>query len=720
MMNNKPTKKIALFGHSPYFGGAESAFVNLVKLVIAAGHEPIVFLPESKKSELGDVFKAMNVTVDLFERRSIFGNTSNALLELSNRNLDKLVDVLASHACDVVISNSSTFVEGVLAAEKLGLPHIWSIHEMQQKNPEQPRGGLADGAFAQWFAALSDHQLFCSAATRDAHTLDLPAQPKSTVLPPFLDTPVDSTRRRSSTASDDSVNLMFVGAPTVRKNPVFAIEVLAALRARGRDVQLNFLGGRRDHTGLVEGLLKRRGLKPYVHFLGKVADPYAYFSGKAINFICAKSEPFGLTVPEALSRGIPVIAPNFDGPSETLDERCQFDLGNLDQCVRLIERVVDGYEQASQDALANYKRWQHRFTMTHQTELVRQAIDDAVTNYRPKLLPLELTPMYLQQAVTPDVLTRASVIESIKVVTGKLTDWISAEVDKEQRADGSAVGADVKAFDVVPYQPSKQMDALYRSGLSFAVELAANYSSDARLKMAAFILVRLCTERTRLGRNLKVLAVGDGIGSDSIRLAGAGFDVDYMDYEASVTSRVAMENFRKFSQASHEGAGKLRVLNRDEIETGHYDAVISLEVIEHVEQPQEFLDFLNVQLKPEGVLFLSDCFAGITSYWQTHLLSNERLSGLIPLMAAHSGLAFDGFNQAPLCKPYVFKKSDLKTRDLATSVLLDGDVMSMLVQEQTKLVKPRIRKIDKVAYIFKRLLINVRGYYARQRLAASR
>ncbi|MEY4029317.1 MAG: Mycolic acid cyclopropane synthetase, partial [Bacteroidota bacterium] len=122
-----------------------------------------------------------------------------------------------------------------------------------------------------------------------------------------------------------------------------------------------------------------------------------------------------------------------------------------------------------------------------------------------------------------------------------------------------------------------------------------------------------------------------------------------------------MENFKKFNQTDRADLGRLRVLNRNEIDTGHYDAMISLEVIEHVEQPQDFLDFLNAQLKPEGLLFLSDCFAGITSYWQTHLLSNERLSGMIPLMAAQSGFAFEGYNKTPLCKPYVFKKSDLTT-----------------------------------------------------------
>ncbi len=712
------SKKIALFSHSAFLGGAETALENLVKLLMFLGHKPIVFLPQAKNPELTAVFKELGVTVERFDRNSIFGNTANALLGLSDANFEKLKVVVKSHDCDLVLSNSSSFIDGAMVAAQLGLPHIWSVHEMQEKNPEQQRGGLAEGAFARWFAAMSDHLLFCSLSTQDHHIASLSVKPDCTVIPPFLHVPHSEPKSHTVHVHDGRVNLMFIGAPTVRKNPVFAIEVVAALRARGRNVNLYFFGGRRDQTGLVEKLLIRRGLKKHVHFLGKVDDPYVYFSGKSINFICSKSEPFGLTVPEALSRGIPVVASSSDGPSETLDVSCQYELNNIDQCVRLIECVIDDYDNMSVLAKDNYAKLQSGFTIDHQAVLLQKAMDSAFANHKPKILPYELTPKALRHALWPEVLSQSSVIQSISTVTGKQVEWVVQSVADEKHMEGVSVGSDMKTFDVVPYQPSKQMDELYRSGVSFALELAANYNDDARLKMAAFIMVRLCTERTRLGRNLKVLAVGDGIGSDSIRLAGAGFDVDYMDYEASVTSRVAQENFKKFKNGAGSQAGELRVLNRDEIDTANYDAVISLEVIEHVEHPQEFLDFLNLQLKPEGLLFLSDCFSGIKLYWQTHLLSNERLSGLMPVMAAQSGFAFEGFNQEPLCKPYVFKKSKHTTSQLVTAALTDGEVMSMLVQEQTKLVKSKLRNVDKIVQIFKRMKMHWRGYWIRKMLTA--
>ncbi len=43
MLNQASSKKIALFSHSSYTGGAETAFINLIKLVILSGHEDIVF-----------------------------------------------------------------------------------------------------------------------------------------------------------------------------------------------------------------------------------------------------------------------------------------------------------------------------------------------------------------------------------------------------------------------------------------------------------------------------------------------------------------------------------------------------------------------------------------------------------------------------------------------------------------------------------------------------
>ena len=723
MFKRVPSKRIALFSHSSYTGGAESAFLNLIHLVRLAGHEVVVFLPKVKKSKKTDLIRiisSLNVHIDFFERRLIYPNTASALLDLSCKDNLSLIDSLKRHKCELVISNSSSFLEGALVAESLKLPHIWSIHEIQEKNPEQVKGALSSGALAHWFASMSDHLIFCSYATQKSHIANCVVHQNSTVLSPFMSDIgflEASVAPNSGISKNNRLNLMFIGAPTVRKNPLLAIEILAALRARGNNACLYFIGNRRDGTGLVESLLRRRNLKPYVFFLGKQRDPYRFFTGKSINLICSKSEPFGLTVPESLSRGIPVIAPNFDGPSETLQSSYQYDLDNIDQCVRLIEHVARNYQQVSNDALENYKLLQPQFTKTYQLELICKAIDDAVSNYKPKTRPFELCPKALYNSLFPDVLRKESVIENISIVTGKSVEWVSSKVTEEQRCVGSAVNADMHYFDVVPYQSSNHMNNLYSSGTGFAMELAATYADPERIDMAAFILVRLCTERTRIGHNLKVLAVGDGIGSDSIRLASAGFDVDYMDYDTSVTSKVALQNFIKFKKNSDTESGNVRVLSHQDLANGSYDAVISLEVIEHVESPLNFLEFLNSQLKLDGLLFLSDCFAGINLHWQTHLLKNERLSGLSPMLAAQCGFELDGINLWPYCKPYVFKKSDLTTKQLITNILANDSCLSIFVQEQSRYVKLKMRNKDKVMAILRRLVMSLRGLFARLQLS---
>jgi glycosyltransferase involved in cell wall biosynthesis/2-polyprenyl-3-methyl-5-hydroxy-6-metoxy-1,4-benzoquinol methylase len=711
--------KIALFSHSAHLGGAETALLNLAKLIKTAGHGLVVFIPKSKKPQLIGSLKASGAEIDFFSRTTVYGNTSKALSGFSTNDHAELERALISHQPDLVISNSSSFLDAALVSANLNLPHIWSIHEIQHRNPEQPKGGLAAGTFSRWFAALSDHLIFCSASTREAHESELLDKPRSTVLSPFLEIPVaaGAPAHRRTNGVREQVDLMFIGAPTERKNPVFAVEVTAALRARGRDVQLNFIGGRRDQTGLLDGLLRRRGLKSNVNFLGKVVDPYRYFSEGSINLICAKSEPFGLTVPESLIRGIPVLAPNRDGPSELLDSGFLFEPESIEHCIRLIERTVDQYEKSSEMARNIYERWRYRFTLDHQIDLVNAAIAHALSDFKPKTIPFELSKSALDKSIKPDALKLDRIIQSIAIVSDQSETQVALLVQAERDSPGCAVASDITRFDVVPHQASGQMNELYRSGSSFAIELAASYDDPARLEMAAFILLRLCTERSRLGVNLKILAVGDGIGSDSIRLASAGFDVDYMDYDTSITARTAAEMFVQLKVGNEPGMMAPRLRNGSEIEAGTYDAIISLEVIEHVENPREFLEFLNKQLKPTGLLFISECFAGIKPYWQTHLLNNERFAGLLPILAANCGLEFQGINQAPMGKPFVFQKSESPQTELIESVLQDETLMALLVYEQARLIRPKTRNVDKLVYAFKRLIINLRGNLARQKIA---
>ncbi|QTN31330.1 methyltransferase domain-containing protein [Akkermansiaceae bacterium] len=93
-----------------------------------------------------------------------------------------------------------------------------------------------------------------------------------------------------------------------------------------------------------------------------------------------------------------------------------------------------------------------------------------------------------------------------------------------------------------------------------------------------------------------LLELGSGSGALSLRLAELGFRVTAVDYVA--------ENFR----ASHDNIDfKQADLNADlpESEREAYDAVVAVEIIEHLENTRHFTRLLKSALKPGGFLMIT-------------------------------------------------------------------------------------------------------------------
>ncbi len=173
------------------------------------------------------------------------------------------------------------------------------------------------------------------------------------------------------------------------------------------------------------------------------------------------------------------------------------------------------------------------------------------------------------------------------------------------------------------------------------------------------------------------MALGDGIGIDAIRLASAGFSVDYMDYDSSNMSKIASFNFLSSKKISSIDLD-ICIINNV---TQKYDAVVCLEVIEHVSSPFDFSESICNYLKDDGLLFISECFNGIENRWPTHLYTNERYSGLLPfILLKHFKLM--NFNQQPFGKPFVFAKSLNNELSDALELLLHRITMISLVNNQ--------------------------------------
>ncbi|MBP0494727.1 bifunctional 2-polyprenyl-6-hydroxyphenol methylase/3-demethylubiquinol 3-O-methyltransferase UbiG [Roseomonas indoligenes] len=116
-----------------------------------------------------------------------------------------------------------------------------------------------------------------------------------------------------------------------------------------------------------------------------------------------------------------------------------------------------------------------------------------------------------------------------------------------------------------------------------------------------WIADRLAARHGRAGRDLsglRVLDVGCGAGLASEALARFGAEVTGLDAAGAALS----------AARAHAKAGGLSIDYREgrpEDLSGTWDAVVSLEVIEHVEERAEFLAALARVARPGGAVFLS-------------------------------------------------------------------------------------------------------------------
>lgn len=112
----------------------------------------------------------------------------------------------------------------------------------------------------------------------------------------------------------------------------------------------------------------------------------------------------------------------------------------------------------------------------------------------------------------------------------------------------------------------------------------------------------------------KVLDLGAGAGALSLRLADAGFEVTAFDYAA--------DNFRLHEQLPFICAD----LNSDfagAVKPQSVDAVVAVEIIEHLENPRNLVRQAMLVLKPGGYLFVTtpnvdSCFSMLSQLRYGH------------------------------------------------------------------------------------------------------
>jgi len=182
--------------------------------------------------------------------------------------------------------------------------------------------------------------------------------------------------------------------------------------------------------------------------------------------------------------------------------------------------------------------------------------------------------------------------------------------------------------------------------MPFCMRLRFWNSCAVKQKMREFVSSGL----RRFGKNnAEAFCFGDGLGFDSTDLSRQGHRVRY--FEPSLRCQ---EFARRVFEDNGVEVAHLKSL--EAIEPQSLDAVVCLDVLEHVPQPQSLVRKFHEWLKPDGLLFVHAPFWCIHWTRSTHLKENQYLSGDLSRMYNANG--FSAVDASVFWDPILLQKSD--------------------------------------------------------------
>ncbi|NOY41238.1 MAG: methyltransferase domain-containing protein [Planctomycetes bacterium] len=224
-------------------------------------------------------------------------------------------------------------------------------------------------------------------------------------------------------------------------------------------------------------------------------------------------------------------------------------------------------------------------------------------------------------------------IELIADIAGTPGDEVLKQFVREHYDLGVSVREELAQRGITPYVWSEPLEQFYAETNAFLYETIVWNRSPLKNDMRRWIGAYL---RDQSPQPQRILTFGDGLGIDAYYLAELGHDVNYFDLSQKCTEFAR----RLFAH------GNLEVnMIDDPAAVGEevYDAVVCLDVLEHVPDPVSTVRWLAGRLRTGGKLLVHAPFYCVHQGVSTHLESNRRFSGQIKSLYERNGLcAVDG------------------------------------------------------------------------------
>jgi glycosyltransferase involved in cell wall biosynthesis len=341
--------KIALLSASFRGGGAERVQITLAAQFARLGHQVHFVVFEDDGPLRGDVPEGVDLTV--------FG------VPRVSRGIMPLTRFLKVTGPDVVIAAMVHVGTAALAAQILSRwkGKVLVRADGSRRYHGEKAGGSKNAILDRLQRILLPraHALIgVSSTIAREYKEDLGLKNCHIIHNPVSARPGDSAPAQHPFFDSGDPVVIAIGRLTEQKGFSFLIEVFGGLIKRA-GLKLIILG-EGDQRQDLETRISELGLTDRVSLPGFVPDPFPYLRRSSVFVLSSESEPFGLTLVEALSTGIPVVSTDTEGPRDILNDKRLGYMNPFGQhkrfgnCIIKALDMPDEYRQVRIDRAAEY------------------------------------------------------------------------------------------------------------------------------------------------------------------------------------------------------------------------------------------------------------------------------------------------------------------------------------------------------------------------------